>query len=312
MLTARGGTSVAGRAIASSTIRARSAGCSLPSAVAPGSCARCPPTGTPAGRNSLPWSARRRMVDEAMARPATEVPPRAVSITQGTEASTVYSLDEIRAIVEVARARRLLVHMDGARLANAVARLGCTPAEATWKWGSTCCRSGPPERGADRGGGGVLQPRAGRERALPAPARGAPLLQDALPLRPARRDRPGRPLAPQRPHTNLMAQRIREGLAPSPACASRAPPTSTWCWWRCPSRCGRARGRRLQLLAPGADEGRRHPHRVRLRHPGGGGRRAAGGGPPPRRFPGGARVNGAAAAPSAPPPSRPSPASRRG
>ncbi|HWP74052.1 MAG TPA: beta-eliminating lyase-related protein, partial [Methylomirabilota bacterium] len=76
-----------------------------------------------------------RLADAAVARPATEVPPRAVSITQGTEASTVYTLAEIRAIVEVARERNLWVHMDGARLGNAVARLGCTPAEATWKAG---------------------------------------------------------------------------------------------------------------------------------------------------------------------------------
>jgi len=69
-----------------------------------------------------------RLADAAVARPATEVPPRAVSITQGTEASTVYTLAEIRAIVDMARARSLWVHMDGARLGNAVAHLGCTPA----------------------------------------------------------------------------------------------------------------------------------------------------------------------------------------
>jgi len=89
-----------------------------------------------------------RMVDEAAARSATEVPPRAVSITQGTEASTVYTLAEMRAIAEAARARRLWVHMDGARLANAVARLGCTPAEATWKAGVDILSFGATKNGA--------------------------------------------------------------------------------------------------------------------------------------------------------------------
>ncbi len=88
-----------------------------------------------------------RMVDAALARPA-EVPPRAVSITQGTEASTVYTLAEVRAIVEVARARRLWVHLDGARLANAVARLGSTPAEATWKAGVDILSFGATKNGA--------------------------------------------------------------------------------------------------------------------------------------------------------------------
>ena len=89
-----------------------------------------------------------RMVDEAGARPATEVPPRAVSITQGTEASTVYTLGEVRAIADVARARHMWVHMDGARLANAVARLGCTPAEATWKAGVDVLSFGATKNGA--------------------------------------------------------------------------------------------------------------------------------------------------------------------
>src|SRR5205814_9451957 len=89
-----------------------------------------------------------RMVAEAAARSATEVPPRAVSITQGTETSTVYALSEVRGIAEAARARRLWVHMDGARLANAIAFLGCTPAEATWKAGVDVLSFGMTKNGA--------------------------------------------------------------------------------------------------------------------------------------------------------------------
>jgi threonine aldolase len=61
--------------------------------------------------------------------------PRVISITQTTELGTVYSPDEISAMCRFARARDLLVHMDGARFANAVAFLGCSPAEITWKAG---------------------------------------------------------------------------------------------------------------------------------------------------------------------------------
>ncbi len=50
--------------------------------------------------------------------------PTVVSITQSTEMGTVYSVDELRALVDHAHAQGLLVHMDGARIANAAARLG--------------------------------------------------------------------------------------------------------------------------------------------------------------------------------------------
>ncbi|MBD8893800.1 threonine aldolase family protein [Roseibium litorale] len=59
----------------------------------------------------------------------------AVSITQASEHGTVYSLEEIRAIKAQAESRRLPLHMDGARFANALVSLGVTPAEMTWKAG---------------------------------------------------------------------------------------------------------------------------------------------------------------------------------
>ncbi|WP_147822146.1 threonine aldolase family protein [Salidesulfovibrio onnuriiensis] len=52
--------------------------------------------------------------------------PKVISITQSTEEGTLYSLKEIEAIVDFARDHDLLVHMDGARLANACAALGCS------------------------------------------------------------------------------------------------------------------------------------------------------------------------------------------
>jgi threonine aldolase len=59
--------------------------------------------------------------------------PRAISITQSTELGTVYTRDEVAAIGEFARRRDLVLHMDGARFANAVATLDCAPKEITWK-----------------------------------------------------------------------------------------------------------------------------------------------------------------------------------
>src|SRR5438876_6884371 len=61
--------------------------------------------------------------------------PRAVSITQSTELGTVYTRDEIAAVIEFALRREMFVHMDGARFANAVASLDCAPKQITWQIG---------------------------------------------------------------------------------------------------------------------------------------------------------------------------------
>jgi threonine aldolase len=70
-----------------------------------------------------------------------------VSITQVTEKGTVYSLDEIKALTDVAREFDLSTHLDGARFANAVVTLGCTPAEMTWKAGIDCVCFGGTKNG---------------------------------------------------------------------------------------------------------------------------------------------------------------------
>ncbi|VWX53800.1 low specificity L-threonine aldolase [Novosphingobium sp. 9U] len=59
-----------------------------------------------------------------------QVQPHAVSITQASEYGCVYRPAEVAAIADLAKARGLKLHMDGARFANAVAHMGCTPAEA--------------------------------------------------------------------------------------------------------------------------------------------------------------------------------------
>jgi threonine aldolase len=63
------------------------------------------------------------------------VKPRALSLTQATELGTVYTRDQLGALSEVARRLGLKVHMDGARFANAVAHLGCAPADISWRAG---------------------------------------------------------------------------------------------------------------------------------------------------------------------------------
>ena len=61
--------------------------------------------------------------------------PRVVTITQSTETGRVYTVEELKAISAACKEHGLLLHMDGARFANACAALGCTPAELSWKSG---------------------------------------------------------------------------------------------------------------------------------------------------------------------------------
>ena len=74
--------------------------------------------------------------------------PRLLSLTQATEFGTVYALDEIRDLGAVARESGLRVHMDGARFANALVTLGCSPAEMTWLAGVDLLSFGATKNGA--------------------------------------------------------------------------------------------------------------------------------------------------------------------
>jgi threonine aldolase len=64
-----------------------------------------------------------------------QIVPAALSLTQASECGTVYRPEEIAALAALAHDRDMAVHMDGARFGNAVARLGVTPAEASWRAG---------------------------------------------------------------------------------------------------------------------------------------------------------------------------------
>ncbi len=74
--------------------------------------------------------------------------PSVVSITQASESGTVYRPDEIAALGALARRHGLKLHMDGARLFNALAHLGCAPADITWKAGVDALSFGATKNGA--------------------------------------------------------------------------------------------------------------------------------------------------------------------
>src|SRR5947208_12186761 len=76
---------------------------------------------------------------------------RAISIAQATELGTVYSPAEGEEIGVFARAQRMLLHMDGARFANAIALLGCAPKTITWKAGVDLLSFGGTKNGVAAG-----------------------------------------------------------------------------------------------------------------------------------------------------------------
>ncbi|WP_049560227.1 threonine aldolase family protein [Nonomuraea sp. SBT364] len=74
--------------------------------------------------------------------------PRAVSISQVTELGTCYSPDEIAALADAAHASGMRLHVDGARLANAAAHLGCSLAAITTEVGVDVFSFGGTKNGA--------------------------------------------------------------------------------------------------------------------------------------------------------------------
>ncbi|MBX3633774.1 MAG: low specificity L-threonine aldolase, partial [Simplicispira sp.] len=143
--------------------------------------------------------------------------PRVVTLTQATEVGTVYRPDEVAAVAELAHARGLRVHMDGARFCNAVASLGVAPADITWRAGVDVLCFGGTKMGLPVGEAVVFFDRtlsedfawrckqagqlASKMRFLSAPWLG--MLEGDAWLRHAA-------------HANAMAQRLATGLAGIP------------------------------------------------------------------------------------------------
>lgn len=74
--------------------------------------------------------------------------PAVLSLTSPSDMGTVYPVDEISALAELAAEFGLTTHLDGARMANAVVALGCSPAEMTWKAGVGAVTLGCTKNGA--------------------------------------------------------------------------------------------------------------------------------------------------------------------
>jgi threonine aldolase len=86
----------------------------------------------------------------ALSRPVDlhRVQPAALSLTQATELGTTYRPDEVARLAALAHERGLRVHMDGARLANALVFLGCHPGDITWRAGVEVLSFGATKNGA--------------------------------------------------------------------------------------------------------------------------------------------------------------------
>lgn len=140
--------------------------------------------------------------------------PAVVSITQACETGTVYQIDDISEIANVAHGQGLRVHMDGARFANALATLDVAPAEMTWKSGIEVLSFGATKNGCLAaeaviffkpelaGNFGYLHKRAGQLQSKMrfVAAQLDAYLSNDLWLRNAR-------------HANAMAMRLSKGLA---------------------------------------------------------------------------------------------------
>jgi threonine aldolase len=74
--------------------------------------------------------------------------PGCISITQATECGTIYTIEELTAIHNIAKKYNIPVHMDGARFANSLISLNCKPAESTWKAGVDVLSFGATKNGA--------------------------------------------------------------------------------------------------------------------------------------------------------------------
>jgi threonine aldolase len=162
--------------------------------------------------------------------------PRALSLTQATELGTVYSVEELRALSDVAKRFHLRVQMDGARFANAVVSLGVTPKEITWEAGVDVLCFGGTKNGLAVGEAVVFfNPELAREfdyrckqggqlaskmRFLSAPWVG--LLQDGAWLRHAK-------------HSNAMAKRMEAALRQLPGVEIACPVQSNTVFAKLPA-----------------------------------------------------------------------------
>jgi threonine aldolase len=77
-----------------------------------------------------------------------QVQPAALSLSQVTECGTIYTCAQLSELAAIAHDAGLMVHMDGARFANALVSLQCSPAEMSWKTGIDVLSFGATKNGA--------------------------------------------------------------------------------------------------------------------------------------------------------------------
>ena len=82
--------------------------------------------------------------------------PRAISISQPTELGTLYTIDELIALADLAHSYDMYLHVDGARLANAAVALGCTFRQMTTDCGVDCLSFGGTKNGLLMGESAVI------------------------------------------------------------------------------------------------------------------------------------------------------------
>lgn len=140
-------------------------------------------------------------------------PPRALSLSQATEAGTLYSIGELDALCGGARGLGLKVHMDGARFFNACVALGAAPADLTWRRGvDALCLSGT-KNGLGMGEVVVFFNReAGAEFAYRCKQAGQLVSKMRFVSAPWLGMLEDRVWERNAAHANAMARRLREGL----------------------------------------------------------------------------------------------------
>lgn len=90
--------------------------------------------------------------------------PSTISITQSTEAGTLYSLDDIKQLNKIKQKHGLYLHMDGSRIANAIASMNCSVADMTWKNGVDLLSFGATKNGAMNAEALIIfNPKVGKE-----------------------------------------------------------------------------------------------------------------------------------------------------
>jgi len=103
--------------------------------------------GVPGANGKLTVETLGRVLDELHVS-VHSMQPAAISLTQATELGTSYRPEEIATLSALARRHRLHVHMDGARFANSLEFLGCSPADISWRAGVDVLSFGATKNGA--------------------------------------------------------------------------------------------------------------------------------------------------------------------